>query len=238
MSAFRLPDSGRHHGEYSIENLAARCVTELVQAQPDGPYHLVGACTGGFVVYEMAQQLLARGKTVGLLALMDCYNHAWGGRLGRVEKLAYRADLLAKRVRYHQRNLRDAGLGGVADYLRPRWTAFGETTRERAEEWAHACMLRARLPLPRVLQDTRLAIRYAAVRYSPPDYPGRLDLFCVAEPRVDAYDYPEMGWQGKARAGIAMHHVSGSHSTMLSEPHVSAIASELLGCLENECFVR
>jgi oxalate---CoA ligase len=237
VTAFRLPAVARN-GVYSIEHLAARYVAELLEVHPEGPYHLLGSCTGGFVACEMARQILAQGKTVGLLALMDCYNHAWGGGLPRIEKLGYRAGLLEKRFIYHHRNLRSAGLSRAARYLRPRWAAFRQTTRERCEEWAHDLILRWGFQLPAALEDPRLAIRHAAAHYVPPDYPGRLELFQVAEPRVDAYDYPDMGWQGKARGGIGMHQIPGSHATMLSEPNVRVIAAELLGCLDREWCVR
>ena len=238
LTAFRLPALDSSRDGYSIERLAVRYLAELLEVQPEGPYFLAGACTGGFVAYEMAQQLVARGRTVGLLALMDCYNHAWAGRLGRAEKLAYRAGLLKKRLHYHRRNLWDAGWSGAAGYLGPRWSAFRETTRERLEEWAHSVALRAGLAPPAFLRNPRLAIRHAAAGYAPADYAGRLELFCVDEPRVDAFDYPDMGWQGKAGNGIGMHRISGSHLTMFSEPHVRAIASELLACLDSRCFVR
>jgi len=237
VTAFRLPDTDSCVDAYSIERLAARYVAEILEVQAEGPYYLAGACTGGFLAYEMAQQLAARGRGVGLLALMDCYNHAWAGRLGRMRRLLFRADLLSKRLRYHRRNLQDAGLSGAAGYLRPRCAAFRETTRERLEEWTHSWVLRTGLEPPPFLRNPRLAIRHAAASYAPADYPGRLELFCVDEPRVDAFDYPEMGWQGKAGSGIGLHRVPGSHRTMLSEPHVRVLAAGLSDCLERVCLV-
>src|SRR5262249_5188832 len=50
----------------------ARCyVKEILMIDPTGPYLLGGTCSGGLIVYEMAQQLLAEGRSVALLALFD-----------------------------------------------------------------------------------------------------------------------------------------------------------------------
>jgi hypothetical protein len=92
-------------------------------------------------------------------------------------------------------------------------------------------VLRFGLPLPAGLVDQRLAIRRAAALYNPPDWPGRVDLFCVEEPRVEAYDYPEMGWQGKARGGARLHQLPGSHRDMLSAPCVQVLANQLRDCM-------
>jgi acyl-CoA synthetase (AMP-forming)/AMP-acid ligase II/thioesterase domain-containing protein/acyl carrier protein len=227
VTAFQLPTVEARGAGYSIQELAASYVQEVLALQPEGPYHLSGACTGGFVAYEMARQLDAKGKTVGALALMDCYNHAWADQLGRRKKLGYRLGLVRKRLDYHREGLREHGFGGAMAYLRPRVIAFGQGARERGDEWAHGLLVRLRAPLPARFLDPRLAIRRAAAEYHPSDWPGRLDLFCVEEPRADAYDYPEMGWEGKALCGARVHRLPGSHMAMLSEPSVLVLAREL-----------
>jgi aspartate racemase len=54
-----------------IEALAANYVDEIQAVQPEGPYFLGGVCSGGVVAFEMAQQLLAQGQSVALLALVE-----------------------------------------------------------------------------------------------------------------------------------------------------------------------
>ncbi len=227
VTAFQLPKVTAARVTYSIEELAARYVDEMLALQPDGPYHLAGACTGGLVAYEIAVQLRAKNKPVGVLALMDCYHH---GSRGAREKLSYWTGLLAKRASYHRSRLGECGVAGAPAYLRPRVAALGQGLRERVEEWTHNGLLRMNLPLPSGLLDPRLAIRRAAAEYDPPDWPGHLDLFCVEEPRAEAYDYPEMGWQGKA-AGVRLHQLPGSHRAMLSDPCVQVLANQLRDCL-------
>jgi thioesterase domain-containing protein len=55
----RLPEVAQHY------------IQAMRTLQPQGPYYLVGYSFGGIVAFEMAQQLLAQGQSVGLLALLD-----------------------------------------------------------------------------------------------------------------------------------------------------------------------
>jgi len=55
----------------SIEAVAAAYLSEIRQVQPKGPYHFCGFSAGGMIAYEMAQQLLKSGSTVGSLTLVE-----------------------------------------------------------------------------------------------------------------------------------------------------------------------
>jgi acetoacetyl-CoA synthetase len=59
-----------------IEDMARYSVEAVRQLQPHGPYLLVGFSLGGLVTLEMAQQLMAAGEKIGLLAMLDSYPHA------------------------------------------------------------------------------------------------------------------------------------------------------------------
>lgn len=56
-----------------VEDLAAHYIKEMRIIQPDGPYFLAGLSIGGLVAFEIAQQLVAQGQQVALLALLDTY---------------------------------------------------------------------------------------------------------------------------------------------------------------------
>lgn len=55
----------------SIEEMASLFIEAIKQIQPVGPYHLGGHSFGGYVAYEMAQQLLGQGEEVALVAIFD-----------------------------------------------------------------------------------------------------------------------------------------------------------------------
>ena len=51
--------------------MAAHYLEAIMTIQPEGPYLLGGWSFGGVVAYEMAQQLVAQGRQVGQLLMLD-----------------------------------------------------------------------------------------------------------------------------------------------------------------------
>jgi oxalate---CoA ligase len=68
---------GKEPPHTRIEDMAAEAIAGIRQIQPQGPYFLIGLCTGGTVAFEMAQQLRSTGETIGLLGV-----GAYGGPAG------------------------------------------------------------------------------------------------------------------------------------------------------------
>ncbi|MFF9399162.1 amino acid adenylation domain-containing protein [Streptomyces sp. NPDC014744] len=57
----------------TLEELAAHYVARMREAQPAGPYRLLGWSTGGIIAQAMATHLQDRGEDVELLAVLDAY---------------------------------------------------------------------------------------------------------------------------------------------------------------------
>jgi oxalate---CoA ligase len=55
----------------TIEAMAADRLPLIMNAQPEGPYRLFGVCTGGIVAFEVARMLIANGKKVDLVIMLD-----------------------------------------------------------------------------------------------------------------------------------------------------------------------
>jgi thioesterase domain-containing protein len=55
----------------SIEAMAADRLPLIMNAQPQGPYRLAGWCVGGLVAFEAARLLIAAGKKVEMVAMID-----------------------------------------------------------------------------------------------------------------------------------------------------------------------
>ena len=69
---------GKQLPQGNVEAMAAAYLREITARQPQGPYYLGGYCSGGIVAFEMAQQLLAAGKEVGHVVLIDtCHPRLW-----------------------------------------------------------------------------------------------------------------------------------------------------------------
>ena len=55
----------------TIEAMAADRLPLIMNAQPEGPYRLFGVCTGGIVAFEVARMLIAAGKEVEMVIMLD-----------------------------------------------------------------------------------------------------------------------------------------------------------------------
>jgi hypothetical protein len=94
--------------------MARRYLREVTAKDPTGPYLLGGTCSGGMVAFEMAQQLVAAGREVALLALFDV-NHP----LTRSQYSIWNP--LLHFVRDAGRILRWGALRTVGSHRSPRW---------------------------------------------------------------------------------------------------------------------
>ena len=74
----------------SIGEMAQYWLAAIKQVQPHGPYQLIGFSLGGLVTLEMAQQLIATGEKVGLLAMLDSYPHVSRLSKGQRARLSIR----------------------------------------------------------------------------------------------------------------------------------------------------
>src|SRR5690606_16929625 len=55
----------------SMESIAKRYLSEILEQEPNGPYIVMGYSFGGMVAFEMAKQLLAMGKEIKMLGILD-----------------------------------------------------------------------------------------------------------------------------------------------------------------------
>jgi len=55
----------------AIEDMAKERLPQILEKQPDGPYILLGHCKGALVAFEVARQLVAMGKEVKAVVMID-----------------------------------------------------------------------------------------------------------------------------------------------------------------------
>ncbi len=205
-----------------IEDIAADFVREIRAVQPDGPYYLVGACMGGVVAYEIAQQLGDRGYEVGLLGLLEAWPPPRAARrlcgTPRTRAmLAFAADRLRHAIR-------------VPGGLRSR-----EHLYDRLKPLARL-LVRRRLP-PDVRQELRgRAViegnKLAFERYRPRPYRGSAVLICAAQRPVDPTTDSRLAWRDLITGNLDVHYAPGDDSgLMLEEPQVRQVADVLVACI-------
>jgi amino acid adenylation domain-containing protein len=208
-----------------VEEMAAHYIREMRAFQPEGPYHLLGASFGGLVIFEMAQQLLAQGQRVGLLAMLNTNCPVYPR---------------SRKIRFHLEHLKEHG---PAFYSRAVWQTvrrkMGQPTVSvevnTAPDPALARLVADRGNGDEALVRTVLAILDAEKDYVPRGkiYPGKITLFRAEDVEEDVEDN-RLGWEKLARRGLKVYSVPGTHISIREEPHVAVLAEKLRECLEAE----
>ena len=140
---------------HSIEALARYEIEQIRRYRAHGPYRIAGHCAGGTLAFEVAQQLVAAGHEVSLLALIGSPFPLMFGR----------ASLMWIR------------LAGYTTALAP--TEFLRRLRQRFERRRAQALMGspARKARERVESATVAAVR----KYTPRPYPGHIDLFVTGD---------------------------------------------------------
>jgi thioesterase domain-containing protein len=76
------------------------------------------------------------------------------------------------------------------------------------------------------------ALLHAGLGYRPRPYPGRITLFRAVGTASRRGPDPFAGWSQVAAGGVEVYEVAGGHNTMMREPHVESLATQLQACLE------
>ncbi|HEY0504764.1 MAG TPA: alpha/beta fold hydrolase, partial [Lysobacter sp.] len=205
----------------SVEKMAERYVREIRSVQPHGPYHLAGGSMGGIIAFEMAQQLMAAGETVGMLGLVDTSAEfgiryraqAQRGFSGRVQRLHRRmqGQTLGERI---------ATLGGVvggrlqASKLRQQ----AQQARDAGEELPHNVRYAE-------LEATHMR---AYVKYLVKPYAGGIVLFRADNQPPELSAKPKLGWEAMC-GNVHVVPIPGDHQGMIESPAlVAKLAAAIL----------
>lgn len=234
-------DSHRRRFDHagSVEELAAGYLAEIKAVQPSGPYHLGGACFGGVVAFEMAQQLRRAGETVGgPILLFDAFvgklDEGWGDYASRtfgVVAARVGADrsmgatgllrvLAARAVRNPADVMKLVPLTGRSLYRRARSTLSRRRTRRLIEERGVGVEPRSaeQEQLDMMNEFLQTSLRLIS-KYEPQPYPGPAVLL-----KATAGLDPEPLWRPWIEGGLEVHVAPGEHLDMMEEPWVENTA--------------
>ncbi|HEY9877512.1 MAG TPA: amino acid adenylation domain-containing protein [Leptolyngbyaceae cyanobacterium] len=212
-----------------VEDLAAHYIKEMRILQPEGPYFLAGVSFGGSVAFEMAQQLVAQGQKVALLALLDTHTSEALKQISSSEQLsAHWSNFLQLGPTYVLKKAKDNVKGKIQ--------RFNDKLNHSLNEIGCKFYIGIGRPLPSHLQDFTFQQEniQASRNYVPQVYPGQVALFRSKDQitGVSSYADPLLGWGELAAGGLEFHEVPGTHLGMLQEPHVQVLAKKLKACLD------
>jgi thioesterase domain-containing protein/acyl carrier protein len=221
----------------SVEEMASAYLDEILTVQPEGPYLLGGHSSGSWVAFEMARQLESRGQQVALVVVIDTpapIPETIASDVDQDEALyLYKIARLIERwankglgITYEA--LQPLTSAGQMEYLEARLKTVDILPPEAGRAQVHG--------LVQVFKaSTRNSSRYRAQG----TYHGTVALLRANEIHIEdtgiamnlrAND-DTWGWNQLAQTNVEVRIVPGDHVTMMAEPHVRTLASELAACI-------
>jgi len=188
-----------------IEDMATSYVREIRGAQSHGPYLLAGWSMGGLIALEAAQQLLAAGQEVSLLAMFDTYLS-----MPEFEKLDVNEQSVIQWIA-PQLNLSTRELKRLS--LDQQWERIAE--QANLAEGIEVAAIRRMAAVCK-------AHLVACAHYHPQPYQGSVALFRAEVGRGRL----ERSWKSLCPR-LRVESVPGNHYSMLRKPNVDVLAERL-----------
>lgn len=221
-----------------VEDIAAYYLEAIRTVQPQGPYLLGGHSFGALVAFEMAQQLQRQKERVALLAILDLpalhpnrepteldWNEAkWMATIAHILE-----SLSGKTLGLCEKDFQALDANMQLEFLKKRLESINLLPPDAGINYVRGIV--------QVIKADELAF----LRYVPPaGYPNRITLFKTSEVYQDELgmlneENPNdsaWGWGRLSTEPVEVHVVPGSHTTMLTEPHVQVLADKLKKCLD------
>ncbi|MEH2296963.1 non-ribosomal peptide synthetase [Nostoc sp.] len=243
-----------------IEDMATHYIEALRTVQPKGPYFLGGWSFGGWVAFEMAQQLQKSGEEVALLAVLDTLAPIPGNIPSLSNSFKF---MLTTVVRYIwpffldylyliiaiTKNRINSLTSGLTNFNKiVRYSFWESLTRTLQTNLFSQLILKEDATVNLISEESKLrflselAIRpmlrvfyansQAVLNYVPQAYPKGINLFRTKVQSSIAKEDPSMGWDQLIVGGTEIHHIPGNHLTMLRKPHIQFLGAQLKACIE------
>jgi amino acid adenylation domain-containing protein len=234
-----------------IEDMATQYIKALRSVQPKGPYFIGGWSFGGWVAFEMAQQLQNSGEEVALLAVLDTVApiksnlpslsntlkfifttivpYMWPFFLDYLHLITApsknRNYSLISRLTNFKKLMRSLKTNLFSHFIQK-----GDATVNLVSDESKRRLLSesAIFPMLRVFYANSQAV----LNYVPQVYPKQINLFRTKVQLNIAEEDASMGWDQLAVGGTEIHHIPGNHLTMLRKPHIQVLAAQLRACIE------
>lgn len=220
-------EENRRESTLSVEERAAQYVKCLREVQPQGPYLLGGYSFGGYVAYEMAQQLWRNQEMAGLV-LLDITAQP-------PATLPYEGDYADLLLRFAQESTK-------MNFSLPSVEGCSEEKRVQhvIDQLIKAGLLPAEVEFAQVL-NFLIGLRgrlLSMIHYKPRFYPGMITLVRASNstPRMDGTgidpEDPTLGFAKLSSQRVQVCFVQGIHDEMTMPPQVAGVATVMQEWLE------
>jgi amino acid adenylation domain-containing protein len=207
----------------TIEEMASAYIKEMRLVQSEGPYRIAGYSSGGFVAYEIANQLIAADECVEFVGLLDTsYNanfnpeyiqHDFDPIKTLVQWLPEKVAASSEIVTFQ----REGRLGDILAYLQQSGLVAPELDEETLVR--HLAVQHAN--------------RLAQLTYTPLAISTPITVFAAAETTAEFGAADCHGWKEIAGENIHVVPVPGGHLTILKQPHIEDLGQAISEVLKN-----
>ncbi len=230
------PSNPRPLTRRSLEEITIDYVRLIREAQPEGPYILMGLCVAGLIAYEAAYQLTQAGEQVPLVVMGDAWCPAYLARLSRFQRVLFGFDTWRYRLRFrrHQLALLRTGKLRLAQFL----------ASTRVVRWKRTLNLLSRFDLATELCELGKEdwanrwflpmLAKAHANYRPPTSRVDVVLFQSEQIPVSRFVDPKMGWSDFVHGRLLNYRLPGSHEGMFREERAVPMIAEYLAPLLDE----
>jgi|GEM_PF-273313 len=211
---------------FSIEEIAAVYVAEVLEVNPEGPFSLAGYSLGGFIAFEMARQLRAMGKEIKFLGILDTY----AGNKDIEEndtqsKLAKKVKRQFNKIPFFTRSFIDSPAEAFNYQLHSLKYKFDNLFSNENEEYVVHFT-----PYEKEIYSS-YDIAHRKYILQPSDL--KISLFSVKKRLYYLDDQVYLGWNKFAKRGVEIFDVPGDHKTFLYPPNDEAFAQILQHALDH-----
>ncbi|HMR84063.1 MAG TPA: amino acid adenylation domain-containing protein, partial [Niabella sp.] len=200
----------------SIESIAARYLTEVLEQNPKGPYILMGYSYGGLVAYEMARRLTAMGKEIRMLGILDTNVSDRTISNVVIPRLFFKIKHQLKKVVFISTNL----FKHPKDVIKYQWLLFNrrfnKSHKEEKEEQIYD-------------YNSKVVDAYdkAYITYEIKPSDLSVHVFRVKERIYFIDDFAYLGWKRYAKGGVVVHDIAGDHKTFLLPPNNKILTEKI-----------
>jgi len=213
----------------SVEDIAARYISEILEQNPTGPYAFAGYSLGGVIVCEIVKQLRILDKQITMVAMFDAYAHSIDKKgntnlsifnLNKLNKLLLRVTHNAGRL-IKDPNARKEKLIQLSRKL-PNWLKKNNVIKLKKDN-----------DVDFYSNDlSKIYFKAAAQNYKLTANEDTIELFRATKNIYYYMDDPlYLGWQQYAKT-VNLHQLKGTHTTMFMSPNDTQFAEILQQCLD------
>jgi amino acid adenylation domain-containing protein len=215
----------------SLEEITTDYVHLIREAQPRGPYILMGLCVAGLIAYEAARQLRQAGEPVALVVMADTWRPGYVVRPSYLQRILFNFN---RRLSYRRHTLALLKSGLI------RTDQFLATTR--IAKWNRLMRLLSTLRLiedPAKLTEEGLEDRWflpalvsARNKYQAPVSTGDVVLLESEVLPLANFVDPTMGWSDLVKGQLLHYRLPGWHDRMFHNEGAAIIAEHLRPLLD------